>query len=116
MTVDAAVRVDTELRGTVDPRTDRQEVRVFKRRTDATAWDDDHIGTENVQTVETGSIRTTIGTDGSPVTVFEPMIFSGVVPLRGDDWIFGVQLCYEDYCSPVSSAVPGGAFEPVAKE
>jgi hypothetical protein len=36
--------------------------------------------------------------------------------LRGDDWMFGVAACAGDYCSPVSSAVPGGAFEPVAKE
>ena len=36
--------------------------------------------------------------------------------VRGDDWMFGVAACAGDYCSPVSSAVPGGAFEPVAKE
>jgi len=37
------------------------------------------------------------------------------IPLRGDDWLFGVQACNGDYCSPVSTAVPGGAFEPVAR-
>jgi hypothetical protein len=36
--------------------------------------------------------------------------------VRGDDWLFGVAACAGAYCSPVASAVPGGAFEPVAKE
>ena len=36
--------------------------------------------------------------------------------VRGDDWIFGVSACAADgACSPVASAVPGGAFEPLAK-
>lgn len=38
------------------------------------------------------------------------------VPLRGDDWLFGVQACNGAYCSPVSSAVPGGAFAPVESD
>jgi len=41
------------------------------------------------------------------------VIMQGV---RGDDWLFGVTACAGEFCSPVSSAVPGGAFEPVAKE
>jgi hypothetical protein len=45
-----------------------------------------------------------------------PEEFATVVPLRGDDWIFGVAACASEHCSPVSSAVPGGAFEPVATE
>jgi hypothetical protein len=36
--------------------------------------------------------------------------------VRGDDWMFGVAACAGGYCSPVSSAVPGGAFAPVGKE
>jgi len=37
--------------------------------------------------------------------------------VRGDDWIFGISACAADgQCSPVASAVPAGAFEPVAKE
>ena len=41
------------------------------------------------------------------------VIMQGV---RGDDWLFGVAACAGAYCSPVSSAVPGGAFAPVGKE
>ena len=36
--------------------------------------------------------------------------------IRVDDWMFGVAACAGAYCSPVSSAVPGGAFAPVGKE
>ena len=35
---------------------------------------------------------------------------------RGDDWMFGVAACAGDWCSPVASAVPGGAFAPVGQE
>jgi len=36
--------------------------------------------------------------------------------VRGDDWIFGVSACSADgVCSPVASAVPGGAFAPLPK-
>ncbi len=35
--------------------------------------------------------------------------------VRGDDWIFGVSACASNgACSPVASAVPGGAFAPLA--
>jgi hypothetical protein len=40
-------------------------------------------------------------------------MLSAIAPLRGDDWLFGISACDGDFCSPVSSAVPGGAFEPV---
>lgn len=42
--------------------------------------------------------------------------FSHVAKVRGDDWIFGVSACSADgACSPFASAVPGGAFAPLAK-
>ncbi len=34
--------------------------------------------------------------------------------VRGDDWLFGVNACAANgQCSPVASAVPGGAFAPL---
>jgi hypothetical protein len=46
----------------------------------------------------------------------EQRVHEFVVPLRGDDWMFGVKSCAAaDVCSPVASAVPGGAFAPLAK-
>lgn len=37
--------------------------------------------------------------------------------VRGDDWMFGVSACAANgACSPVASAVPGGAFTPLATE
>jgi len=88
--VDAAVRVDTEVKW--QPVEGAEAYRLLKRRSDAPAWDGDEV------------ILVPAPTD------------TKVMPYRGDDWIFGASACAGSYCSPVSSAVPGGAFEPVAKE
>ena len=104
VSADAAVRVDTELTWTGVPGAGSYFVRA--RRTDESGWREDFPQ----------------GNDGSTGT---PMLLTSgsggggelslTVPLRGDDWLFGIQACRGngDFCSPVSSAVPGGAFEPV---
>lgn len=103
VTVDAAVRTDTELTWKAVP--GAQVYAVATRATDAPEW----------------------GKDAALVTIDGPQAandaaansdreFKHVKKLRGDDWMFGVAACAGGYCSPVSSAVPGGAFEPVAKE
>lgn len=64
---------------------------LWQRRTDAAGWGDAPVIAQVVAT----SARL----DG----------------VRGDDWIFGVSACSADgACSPVASAVPGGAFAPLA--
>lgn len=69
---------------------------VYRRRTDAAQWD----GNPDCQT------------DPADALVLSRK-FDGV---RGDDWIFGVSALGKDGAeSPVSSAVPGGAFAPIAK-
>lgn len=98
VTVDAAVRVDTEIKWKVVP--GAQIYAVVTRATDTPAWGED---------------ATLVTVDG-PVGAGQDREFSLVKKVRGDDWMFGVQSCAGEYCSPVSSAVPGGAFEPVAKE
>ncbi|MEQ5786651.1 M20/M25/M40 family metallo-hydrolase [Erythrobacter sp. NFXS35] len=90
VTVDAAVRVDTEVKWQTVA--GAEAYRLIKRRSDAPAWGGDEV-----------------------IMVAAPTS-TKVMPYRGDDWIFGVAACDGNYCSPVSSAVPGGAFEPVAKE
>ncbi len=101
--VDAAVRVDTELKWqAVDG---ASLYTITTRRTDEPGW---------------GGDVTLVYLDGpdagnqSALTLDRTL--KHVKNLRGDDWLFGVAACAGEYCSPVSSAVPGGAFEPMAKE
>ena len=103
VSVDAAVRVDTELKWKAVP--GAQVYSVVTRATDVPAWDKDFA---------------LVYIDGSQLdsgrAVAEGREFRYVKELRGDDWMFGVAACAGEYCSPVASAVPGGAFEPVGKE
>jgi len=103
VTVDAAVRVDTEIKWKAVP--GAQVYSVAIRPTDAPAWNKD---------------LTLVYIDGSQAdndkAAAEGRDFTHVKKLRGDDWMFGVAACAGMYCSPVASAVPGGAFEPVGKE
>lgn len=99
VSVDAAVRTDTELAWQAVP--GAQVYAVATRATDAPAWGEDVA---------------LVYVDGSMSEMTAERKFSHIRKLRGDDWMFGVAACAETYCSPVSSAVPGGAFEPVAKE
>ncbi len=100
VTADAAVRVDTELKWAPVKGADRYIIKA--RRTDEAYWRRDlpkgTLGEEIIGIVDGRR-------QASPISI--------AVPLRGDDWLFGVQSCMGQYCSPVSSAVPGGAFKPV---
>lgn len=107
VTVDAAVRVDTELKWQAVPGASLYTVAT--RPTDQPEW---------------GGDVTLVYIDG-PIEANRDAAeqvreFSHVKALRGDDWLFGVSACAwspeGSYCSPVASAVPGGGFEPVAKE
>ena len=93
---DAAVRLDTEIKW--QPVPGAGTYAVAKRRTDESYWRDD---------------AAIVYRDG-PATAQDDAEISYIAPLRGDDWLFGVQACASgSYCSPYASAVPGGAFEPV---
>lgn len=102
VTVDAAVRVDTEVKW--DSVAGARTYLVHGRRTDASGWQSltDAKGNTRPSALLTG--------------VRERGEHFAIIDLRGDDWMFGVAACESDYCSPVSSAVPGGAFEPVGKK
>ncbi|MFL0356592.1 M28 family peptidase [Erythrobacter sp. GH1-10] len=104
VSVDAAVRVDTEVRWESIAGADTYEIKV--RPTDEPKWlQESPLGNDG--SMWAGKLEIEGGTPGADL--------STTVPLRGDDWLFGVQACNGQYCSAVSSAVPGGAFEPVAK-
>ena len=109
VSVDAAVKTYTDVRWSPVYGADAFEV--WKRPTDQAFW-----GERPAQRIENppseclGKGRAT--ECGVPVAIAGTSFPS----VRGDDWIFGVAACAGEYCSPVSSAVPGGAFEPVAKE
>jgi hypothetical protein len=104
ITADAAIRLDTGLKWRAVAGAD--SYLIVARRTDEPAW--------------------RLSERGETEAVFEPIPVPNVSPagadfdlsspLRGDDWMLGVMACTGTYCSPVSSAVPGGAFEPVGKE
>ena len=66
---------------------------IWQRRTDAADW------------------------GGKPVIEKVVATSAKLEGVRGDDWIFGVSACSADgVCSPVASAVPGGAFAPLPAE
>ncbi|MDY7098963.1 MAG: hypothetical protein SXU28_12565 [Pseudomonadota bacterium] len=95
----AAVRVDTKLTWNA---VGADYYRLHVRRTDEGNW----------------RAKAPLGNDG---TELRTMIITGqadgelssTIGLRGDDWLFGISACNDGFCSPVSSAVPGGAFEPL---
>jgi hypothetical protein len=105
--VDAAVRVDTEVKWTAVPGASLYAV--ASRRTDQPEWGGDVTLTYIDGPISANAEAATKGRE-----------FSMVKAVRGDDWLLGVASCAwtpeGSYCSPVASAVPGGAFEPVAKE
>lgn len=109
VSVDAAVRVDTVVKAVSVP--GAIEYRLVVRRTDETQWRADLPGGDLGQGISPGTFsypHSGPSAGGANIDM--------VVPLRGDDWMFGVTACNGAFCSPVSSAVPGGAFGPVAKE
>jgi hypothetical protein len=100
----AAVRTDTQV--------DWEGVegasyyRVLKRRTDEPMWRSDQAAIMTFETPRPG-----------PITPMAERQLRHIEKVRGDDWIFGVSACTTGaVCSPVSSAVPAGAFTPVAPE
>ena len=106
VTVDAAVRTDTELRW--PDVSGAQKYRVQVRRPDEPYWRAERPVGSNGEDWSRAIFQIIITDAGNDVGI--------EIPLRGDDWLFGVQACAGEYCSPVSSAVPGGAFEPVGKK
>ncbi|MEQ8411941.1 MAG: M28 family peptidase [Erythrobacter sp.] len=99
---DAAVRVDTQIVWDAVPGADRYLVHA--RRTDEPYW-------RNSAPVTASLPDAPLRLAGIPGT----SDYSQTVSLRGDDWLFGVAACNGEYCSPVSTAVPGGAFEPLER-
>lgn len=91
--IDGAVSTSSRLRW--QPVPGASSFRIYRRRTDAPAW-------EHGAQIFPGSPEK----DGSYQTEFTGM--------RADDWLFGMSsVSTEGVESPVSSAVPGGAFKPI---
>ncbi|MCX9146242.1 M28 family peptidase [Erythrobacter sp. WG] len=101
VSVDAAVRVDTALTWQTVA---AESYKIHIRRPDEPYWRADN----RTESWNGSSMEEIAGAGAGELGV--------VIPLRGDDWIFGVSACAGAWCSPVSSAVPGGAFAPVAKD
>ncbi|WP_298466476.1 M28 family peptidase [uncultured Erythrobacter sp.] len=118
VSADAAVKTYTELSWA--PVDGANHYLIYMRPTDESHWPDQSVVlvSGNLQKPEANS--ETYRVRGQ--TVFEEIVSSldgdvfrsRMERVRGDDWIFGVASCNSAWvCSPVSSAVPGGAFEPV---
>lgn len=91
--IEGAVRTDVLLEWL--PVAGARQYRVWRRATDARDWE----------------LRMVL--DEDPAADLESVTLS---PDRGDDWLFGVSAVAADGSeSPVASAVPGGAFRPLAR-
>ena len=103
VTADGAVRTDTLIEW---PAVDGATSYVIKaRRTNEADWSRD-VGVTYIDGP----------TSANAVAAEEGRTMSFTSDLRADDWFFGVQACGQSGCSPFSTAVPGGAFEPIATE
>lgn len=101
-TAQAAVRTDTLLQWKGIDGASGYVVKM--RRTDEAEW------TQDGPIVNYEQPRPGIATPNSERT------HSVVIPVRGDDWIFGVASFGPGGTSPFASAVPAGQFAPVAVE
>lgn len=108
VTIEAAVRTRALIKWDVSGSASRYQI--FRRRTDMPSWEafGDPI---DVSEEERLFVDAAGGGEARLTSVTREL--EGV---RGDDWFFGVSACNGDVCSPVASAVPAGAFEPIAKE
>lgn len=89
-TAEAAVQTFTTIKWNEVP--GAANYAIWQRRTDAAGWGDEPVIAQVVATS------------------------AKLDRVRGDDWIFGVSACSAGaVCSPVASAVPGGAFAPLPK-
>ncbi|MEM8725574.1 MAG: M28 family peptidase [Pseudomonadota bacterium] len=118
---DGVVKTFTEL--SWEPVDGTYQYEVYMRATDQSDWPEEHAASvTHVPTSRRPDQDESYRVDGRLIfTKPEPRIQNGTFYMklpgvRGDDWIFGVSACdYNGHCSPISSAVPGGAFEPVAQ-
>jgi hypothetical protein len=106
--VEGAVSTDTTVKWTPIVRADRYVIRW--RRTDANNWTNRQVALQN-------SCYGIAVPEANPRTgkrMFEITDCLVILPhIRVDDWVFGVSSVSKDgFESPVSSAVPGGAFHP----
>ena len=98
-TVEGAVSTDTTL--TVREVTENSSFFILKRRTDANQWEP--------LSGSTACVVTDLERP-APTQWTHTCVLKGI---RVDDWVFGVSSVSKDgFESPVSSAVPGGAFRP----
>lgn len=99
-TLEAAVRTDSLLQW--QPVPGAASYVVMARRTDEPYW------STAVAIVAPGTPSSAMPATSTAISV--------TANLRGDDWLFGVSACAPGggVCSPYASAVPGGAFAPLA--
>jgi hypothetical protein len=115
----AAVRTSTELKWAVID--GARSYQIWQRRPDESYWQDAPLVTISSNEAKQGErvLNVAVG-DGGPKVVTDLSGGAYTVTLeaiRGDDWIFGVSTVSDSgVISPISSAVPAGAFAPIPAE
>ncbi|MXO90253.1 M28 family peptidase [Pontixanthobacter aquaemixtae] len=119
VTAQAAVRTSTLLEwGHVEG---AETYKIWQRRPDQPYWQDEpvlSISASSAPDDEYSLTATMPAEDMTSTTVASGEGFATeLIGIRGDDWIFGISSVAADgSMSPVSSAVPAGAFAPIAQE
>ncbi len=117
---DAIVKTYTEL--TWDAVEGSSSYTVYLRATDQSYWPGDPALTLNQVPADDGAesqdetyaIDAAVSFEAIELAVMDGGFSVKLNGVRGDDWLFGVAACDQaGHCSPISTAVPGGAFEPV---
>ncbi len=114
--VDAIMRPDTLV--TWDRVPGASQYRIYRRRTDDADWPGQPEATIDVQSAETGVLAAASADNPDSIISASIARFGRILPeVRGDDWIIGVSSVASDGNeSPIASAVPGGAFRPLASD
>ncbi|MEQ1726376.1 MAG: M20/M25/M40 family metallo-hydrolase [Sphingopyxis sp.] len=109
--VQGAVSTDTTLHWSAESGAD--SYRIYRRRTDERDW---HL-LDSTSYAQTAMRLLRPDDPRLSITMPDMVIFSAILQgVRVDDWIFGVSSVSADGSeSPIASAVPGGAFVPIAR-
>lgn len=116
----AAVRTSTELKWA--PVAGAAQYHIWQRRPDESYWREEPVLVISVANSPAGEfsigVTTKLQGDAAPVVTSDNTGFTAdLTGIRGDDWIFGISAtAVNGASSPVSSAVPGGAFAPIEQE
>ncbi|MCK0128372.1 M28 family peptidase [Erythrobacter sp. F6033] len=119
LNADAVVKTYTEL--SWDPVEGTKTYQIYMRPTDESNWPEgpalsvNHIPASYRERDDTYRIDGEVIFEEVAMRIADGNFKVKLTGVRGDDWFFGIAACNGQYCSPISTAVPGGAFKPVTQ-